>query len=83
MNSYIEELQGKVNTLIKEYNEIKNKITEEEFAFELKRKNSFEIINEDIEKNSLKESTIKSVQNRKIEINKSVISDIIRNILKI
>lgn len=38
INMYTKDLQTKLDILIKEYNTIKNKITEEEFSFELKRK---------------------------------------------
>jgi hypothetical protein len=77
-------LNEQLAELITKLAEIQNKITEENFAFELKRKNFFEITADVlVEDKEQKPSTLKDLPQSTTKVDEEFLNKTIRKILKI
>jgi hypothetical protein len=83
VSEYENQLKLELNSLIEECAQIQNKITEEEFSFELKRKNFFDIVG--LESDALNEKILEfpEISEYKNRIEDGFINKTIREILKI
>ena len=84
INNHELQLNEQLTGLIDNLAEIQNKIIEEKFSFELKRKNFFEISSsEKFEGKQQNTSTLPSLPQNKTKLDDEFINNTIRKILKI
>jgi hypothetical protein len=84
INQYEHQLNNELSILINEYTELQKKIVEEEFSFELKRKNFFENVMSEVGTDIIKaKSDLIPLKENIVNINEEYIKKTIKQILKI